>query len=618
MYQKLGFVDRVDNKPTSYIVDGQAKIIEKDDTGMISRGTSLNADNLNYLEDGIYQNSVKIDELSKDEYATLSVQDYVTSLPNSVDGYLDMELEGNTLVNLLGNQGTSTFRQTGTPQTVRKLINLNLKSNTIYTMILKVTNFSGTSNLKITDYTNLQNIIGLDNNNINANGIYTLKIILSSDIKEIWIYFGNQTNGICDTSEIMLLEGDYTNKLLPQYFEGIKSVDSCVIKSVGKNLFNINKGYRGGGAKVNYIKNNNNIEIESISDGQYKNIHYDMQLKPLTNYVLSCSGVTNGSLEIKDTNNPGKYYGDASVNPLKFTSTESGDMGVYLYIKGSTTGTKSIYSNIQLEEGTTATSYEPYKEDKIDISTQLAGDKSLKRLPNGVADSIDKDGVLTRRIGKVVFEGKDEEGWTLGTSNDSTIYFYSPKLNNRKAGDLNFLFNNFISVPNDVLQNSNTNYECASAHKLSEFYKFAYIRINKSRLATPDLAGFKQWLSENNVTVYYELAEPTEEQLQPLNLQSFNSGTLIIDTPIPLIGEIKYPINLGGAVSSNSNAINNVENRTTKLEEGLLVTTATAINNSEKIKDLSSQGAITKFTLTNVVPTNPNEFSPGEIKLVYK
>lgn len=64
-YTKIGFKDRVDNKPTTYLVDGQPVEITKDDTGLKQKGTSLNADNLNHIEDGIFQNDKNIQEFKK-------------------------------------------------------------------------------------------------------------------------------------------------------------------------------------------------------------------------------------------------------------------------------------------------------------------------------------------------------------------------------------------------------------------------------------------------------------------------------------------------------------------------------------------------------------------------
>ena len=54
------------------------------------------------------------------------------------------------------------------------------------------------------------------------------------------------------------------------------------------------------------------------------------------------------------------------------------------------------------------------------------------------------------------------------------------------------------------------------------------IRINANKLSTQDVQGFKQWLSENNVTVVYQLAEEEVYELAPLHLDSYANETLIL------------------------------------------------------------------------------------------
>ncbi|KGN04163.1 hypothetical protein Z961_04215 [Clostridium haemolyticum NCTC 8350] len=63
VYKKINFKDRIDTKPTTYLVDGKPTIIEKDNTGVKEEGSNLNAENLNHLEEGIFQNSKDIETL---------------------------------------------------------------------------------------------------------------------------------------------------------------------------------------------------------------------------------------------------------------------------------------------------------------------------------------------------------------------------------------------------------------------------------------------------------------------------------------------------------------------------------------------------------------------------
>ena len=60
-FDKRTIVDRSDNNPNQYIVDGQVSQITKDDTGLVTQGTFVNAELLQRYEDGfdgVFNNSV--------------------------------------------------------------------------------------------------------------------------------------------------------------------------------------------------------------------------------------------------------------------------------------------------------------------------------------------------------------------------------------------------------------------------------------------------------------------------------------------------------------------------------------------------------------------------------
>ena len=52
-YTRINFVDRDDSLPNSYLVDGTATEITKNNSGLVTAGTDLNATNLNQMDEGI-------------------------------------------------------------------------------------------------------------------------------------------------------------------------------------------------------------------------------------------------------------------------------------------------------------------------------------------------------------------------------------------------------------------------------------------------------------------------------------------------------------------------------------------------------------------------------------
>lgn len=87
------------------------------------------------------------------------------------------------------------------------------------------------------------------------------------------------------------------------------------------------------------------------------------------------------------------------------------------------------------------------------------------------------------------------------SSNESTLYFELYLLNKMKNGTKNVLCSHF-SLKN--IQDKESVEE-----GFYVVYNTIYFRISKSKLKTPDVEGFKEWLDLNNVYIVYEQKEPT-------------------------------------------------------------------------------------------------------------
>lgn len=160
-------------------------------------------------------------------------------------------------------------------------------------------------------------------------------------------------------------------------------------------------------------------------------------------------------------------------------------------------------------------------------------------LPNGVRDEI-VDGKVYRKIKKTVFNGSED--WkglvsatnTWGTPN-STAFMLN--LNDIKiygwGGATGCVISDiFPGYNGKVLYDSIDINEgiCNDSGRLN-------IRILKSRLSTLDIAGFKKWLSENPITVWYEVATPyfdtnTNPQLKSFKTQTNIIGNTLVPTPL--------------------------------------------------------------------------------------
>lgn len=343
--------------------------------------------------------------------------------------------------------------------------------------------------------------------NLNITNTTEIPTRIDSDGKIHFLAFTDASDGVTAST----IFSDYVSlniEMKPQ----VDVVHKIEVLSKGKNLFDKTKVTNGMILEglTGLIKSN---PITFYSDY--------IEIKPNVNYTIN-KGLGSASYghcfyDINETYITGVV--SSITNPQTLTAPSNAK---FIRIVGLITNLDSI----QLEEGTTATTYEAYKQDKIDILPT----QPLRSLPNGTRDSISSGGIVTKRIGKKVFDGS--ESWEEFTSPPEvdTISFKLQNIEGCKSISTNLppitlverfaskVYNNWFVEDSEYFASAVGNF---------------YIRILKSKLATQDVAGLKAWLSANPTTVYYELATPTTEKVNPLLLQSFKNGTLEVDSDIP-------------------------------------------------------------------------------------
>lgn len=168
-------------------------------------------------------------------------------------------------------------------------------------------------------------------------------------------------------------------------------------------------------------------------------------------------------------------------------------------------------ATLQLELGSVETSYEPFTGFE---TTTLQLNQPLRELPNGVKDTIENE-VVTRRVGEITYDGSSDESW-----NFDTTYKYA-------AIDINGVTGYNIGVKNilcDKLYVINSNGSISDSTNVIRYgssnnnNKVLYVRIDDT---ITSVSEFKTWLQSNPITVWYELATPTTEQITLLTLPSW-------------------------------------------------------------------------------------------------
>ena len=364
----------------------------------------------------------------------------------------------------------------------------------------------------------------------------------------------------------LLLEGDYTQtsiEELPKYFEGIKNSfeDGIVdIKVTGKNLFD--------GQLRTF--NTNDTYIDNI--GQHHNGDNNIPIKPNTSYTMTFETISGDSHIYIWNGNEKVLTIPGSKDTVSFrTPLECNSLSFYRNVADYTKD--RLKYKIQLEENSKSTPYEPYYKKKISFNIR----EPLRSLPNGVCDEIRNNNgqwELVRRVHKVVLDGS--EIWTRYERWDTT-------------NTMQFYLDYSTGLPNPLLEYSAGYCDRFAYKSYSEFnnkqdregfiiyggYKndtnilktfSPQISISKSKLSTLDVNGFKQWLSQNPTTFYYQLETPTITPIEPMEFDVKPLATMTINSEIAPISNHKVVLNRAGQIEQGIVQIAELKKRVDSLE----------------------------------------------------
>ncbi|MDM0581906.1 BppU family phage baseplate upper protein [Clostridium perfringens] len=342
------------------------------------------------------------------------------------------------------------------------------------------------------------------------------------------------------SKKIMILEGDWTNKEIPSFFEGLKSFGEeekvedkykISILSHGKNLFNVNNSKQG------LLNVNTGILFETNTS----NTSDYIKVEKGKNYIINGEGG-----EIRG------YYGvlyDCSKRYVAqktfskntpFTFEQDG----YFRFSYASKEDGLPATNIIFEEGTQVSAYEPYKEDKKYI---------LIKKPLREGDYLYEDNEqvkVYRDGGKYVFTGNEnmyiEE--TIAANNIKFV-ITTEGTDIKPAGKV--ICNKFIQG-NDTIANS---VRLGTSNKV-------VINIQSSTLESPNMGGFRKWLKDNPTEIIYQLATPTVEVVEncvDIDLDTFIEKTYFnILNSLPGTLDFKVPSNIGSVVQNMAKEVNNI------------------------------------------------------------
>ena len=288
------------------------------------------------------------------------------------------------------------------------------------------------------------------------------------------------------------------------------------VKATGKNLFDLSalNWVSANGNNIKYSFNNNSVKIERLAENNTSAIYATMTFKPGV-YTISLSNVPSDYKGIGNfvySSIFGAVYKEDENGIIKktFTLTEPKTDVVYFYMPETEhkIGNKITY-NVQIEEGTSVTAYEEYKEKLTNIYLT----EPLRKVGDNV-DYIDyANGKVVRNIKSELVANKT---WNY-RADDDLIYYTDSNIMHSNYANSNY----FLSGA----QKTGTNPYVLTVSNVFRLY-------NKNYWSSLD--SYKTWLNNHqDLVVEYLLATPIEESIDLPGIELLDGyNTLSINTEV--------------------------------------------------------------------------------------
>lgn len=480
----------------------------------------------------IYPMIVSGDTVGKYEpYGVMPSPDYPSEIENVkwknlINPNLPVGSETKDGITLTNNgDGTYTVKGTATKTTGIDLTTQNvikLKGNTYYTNSIEV--LSGTMDGYITVSVKGKNDV-TKFNYLNLGSTFKAQTKKAEEDLTIvrYNYYIESGKTVAFTFRVQLEEGSVATRYVP--YGNIQIVET------GDNLWQPYSNTTFNGITLTQ-KNNGNILLNGTATGDtFLRIILNKFINEAT--TLSCnykSGTIKGaSIFVRTRTSKLILNHSIIVSPTTPIGIKLEHKTAENYYQEITIQKGAILSNVLLEvmflkgtyNETNLPDYKPYTEEVVNID--LKGNE-LCSSPNGIKDElIVKDGraKIIKRIGKVILDGS--EGWTLYSDKKHTFSLHMGQTIDKHGRAYCSHFTEIFSNKFDV------------ANGIYSVYTNAII-ISYLDCGTVD--EFKTWLSNHNVTVQYELVEPYEIDLGPLEVYFTYETKKWVINELPYIQEI--------------------------------------------------------------------------------
>lgn len=341
------------------------------------------------------------------------------------------------------------------------------------------------------------------------------------------------------------------------YFEGMQSVKIPVLTTTGKNFVRASEDlfvYRSGFTKPSVVFENGGFSFTSAFNASICGFRLPIKLQKDKTYYVKCDYENMTTIRIYgsdilsneiDTNWETKVL---NQNGERFTFDKQFE---YYYVGFyPNAGFQMKIKNLQIEEGTVATSYEPYKSNILTTPEDL----ELRGIGN-VQDTLDcLTGEVTQRIGEIVADGVNfkfvKVSQNANQYGDGSVRFDLQELNDINTKVSNNWGDASKFIINDRLKTGffPTFANTKEKDVISMWDKTLVIVFSDTNIRTVKQAN--DWLKQNPITIQYQLSEESIKTVDLTildqngqnvkQLMSFNGGTHFntgssVGSPLPTV-----------------------------------------------------------------------------------
>ena len=451
-------------------------------------------------------------------------------------------------------------------------LTITKNGNGTYTINGTVNSGNGTSTTvlqDITDFTNFINgesyVFNKNNGNmlmvaqVTKDGKDTYNIngqsfVFNNAVTRIRLYFGITDGSVINNVTICpQLEKETTHSGTfepytggqpspnPDYPQEVKGVSEISGKIVGKNLFdqkllldikNLDTRYGSQGLYLYTLEVDETkdvyIKINYKDHISYYLVSMAYSYNNMNHWFIHPSSYITPDFKYKSTDHKGKILigVNSDMSKIKEMLDIIGDIVV-------------SYEPI--------TDYQPYTSQSFNYTLS----KPLYRLSDSVYDYIDLNkGKIIRNVGVVTFDGSDDEEISKVSDTNINVYQFSRAINSIEKYAKYAKCDSFqiaTAYANDLLRNDNKIYAATVS---------CYLSFDKMNT----VEKLKVYLQQNPITVYYQLATPTEEPL-PSDLQSllqslktyYPQTNIMFDTEVEPYINFDYKLNLKSWIEDKDN-----------------------------------------------------------------